>query len=281
MGGPDIAAFTGGTRLPDYFEAALGAAPAGSLHGLTFHQYPYCDGADADAGTVLSLSCLSKLTQSADAFSAMAANHSIEAWAGEGANCWCGGKRGVTDSFLDLFYYGFQLSEMSTRGVSTVVRQDLVGADYGLLDKDTLEPNPSYWLAALWTQLIGVTSIDFSPSLVGSTVHVSMHCSRSGLGGVVAFVINFNGAKSANVDIADLGPDLLVHLLTGTDPAAWALGAHDVRLNGRVLKANSDGSSPSLEPQRVSSPLVMPPASVAFIQSAGGSSVAACVEVTV
>lgn len=96
--GPDIAAFTGSTELPDYFERFLGALPSGMLHALTWHQYPYCSGSDAARGTVLSLSCLAKLDQAAQAFSSLAAAHDIAAWHGEGANCWTGGIKGVTDS---------------------------------------------------------------------------------------------------------------------------------------------------------------------------------------
>lgn len=62
--GPDIAAFTGGTVLPGYFEQFLAALPppaSATLHALTFHQYPYCAHPDADAGTVLSLGCLKRL----------------------------------------------------------------------------------------------------------------------------------------------------------------------------------------------------------------------------
>lgn len=275
--GPDIAAFTGGTALPSYFEDALSTAPAGVLHGLTFHQYPYCSSPDNDAGTVLSLSCLSKLTKAADAFSALAANHSIEAWAGEGANCWCGGLKGVTDSFLDLFYYGFQLSEMATRGVSTVVRQTLVGGDYSLLDRDTLEPNPSYWLAALWRRLMGTASIEFSSTSEDSQLHVSMHCSHHKDGKAVAFVMNFGSVGSYSVDLAGYSGDLLVHLLS-----ADGVASREVKLNGHVLRANADGSPPALEPQLVPSPFVLPPASIAFIQAAdAGATTAPCGEVKV
>jgi hypothetical protein len=73
--GPDIAAFTGGTGLPDYFKRFLGAVPKGALHALTWHQYPYCNQPDEDHGTILSLSCLGKLDQAAETFSSLAAVH--------------------------------------------------------------------------------------------------------------------------------------------------------------------------------------------------------------
>ena len=135
--GPDIAAFTGGTGLPDYFKRFLGAVPKGALHALTWHQYPYCNQPDEDHGTILSLSCLGKLDQAAETFSSLAAVHGISAWHGEGANCWTGGIPGVTDGFLDCFYTGYLLQAMATRGVATVMRQTLVGGDYELIDRYT------------------------------------------------------------------------------------------------------------------------------------------------
>lgn len=143
--------------LADGSAAAGGVAGGGRpsaaavLHAITFHQYPYCVLPDVSGGTVLSLRCLGQLTRAAASFAALAANWSIVAWAGEGANCWAGGVPRVTNAYVDLFYYALQLREMARHGVAAVVRQTLLGGDYALIDA-RLRPNPSYWLAVLWNR---------------------------------------------------------------------------------------------------------------------------------
>jgi len=58
----------------------------------------------------------------------LSAAYGVGAWHGEGANCWMGGRQGVTDSYTDLFYSARALMATSGRGVGTFIRQTLVGA---------------------------------------------------------------------------------------------------------------------------------------------------------
>ena len=69
--GPDIAAYTGTTYMPDedsatktnYYSRFLNATNTGVLTAITFHQYAYCDrGGDTPGlSTVIDLDCLSRL----------------------------------------------------------------------------------------------------------------------------------------------------------------------------------------------------------------------------
>lgn len=272
---PDIAAFTGGTLLPPYFAAVVAAAPAGSFRGLTFHQYPYCSPNSAPAGQVLSLACLSKLDASAEAFTDLAAAHGLEAWVGESANLWEGGRPNVTDSFCDLFYFAYNLQAMALRGVTTVLRQTLVGGDYELVDRNTMMPNPSYWLAVAWRQLVAPVVLELANSSLPlpPQLRVSLHCSAApGVARPIVFVVNFATNLTFLIDVASSvnasGGELFVHLLT-----ADTLSSRTLLLNGRPLVPGSDGAPPLLQPlaARLASPFLMPPGSLAFVQPASGA----------
>lgn len=97
------------------------------MHALTYHQYPYCDTDDETHGTILNLGCLQRLEDAALAIANLSSSYGVEVWHGEGANCWTGGRRGVTDSFIDLFYSARALTATAMHGVSTYIRQTLVG----------------------------------------------------------------------------------------------------------------------------------------------------------
>jgi hypothetical protein len=83
---------------------------------------------DESAGTILSLACLQRLDDAARALANLSAAYGVAAWHGEGANCWEGGRRGLTDSYTDLFYSARALTATEGRGVATYIRQTLVGA---------------------------------------------------------------------------------------------------------------------------------------------------------
>jgi hypothetical protein len=52
------------------------------------------------------------------------------------------------DRYLDA------LGSLATQSHSVLARQDLIGGDYELIDRDTWSPNPDYWLAYLWPRLM-------------------------------------------------------------------------------------------------------------------------------
>ena len=83
-------------------------------------------------------------------------------WIGEGAMAYNSGRENVTDSMLSSFWYANLLGVLSkTRPLSHSVycRQALIGGNYELIRHDTLEPNPDYWVARLWKELVGVAPI--------------------------------------------------------------------------------------------------------------------------
>lgn len=78
-----------------------------------------------------------------------------ELWTGETGSAQCGGQPKLSDRFISCFWWADQLGLAAKIGQSVVIRQSLVGGDYGMIDRLTLKPRPDYWLSWLWKQLMG------------------------------------------------------------------------------------------------------------------------------
>ena len=92
-------------------------------------------------------------------------------WIGEGGGMTSGGQAGITDSFASAQWFLDSLGAYALGGVDIFCRQDLIGANYGLLrdacpyggleDDDFCDPtfdpvpNPDFWAALLWKSIMG------------------------------------------------------------------------------------------------------------------------------
>lgn len=76
-------------------------------------------------------------------------------WCGETGSAQCGGQPRLSDRFISCFWWADQLGQGALTGHEVMVRQSLVGGDYGLVDRLTLKPRPDYWLSWLWVRLMG------------------------------------------------------------------------------------------------------------------------------
>ena len=61
-------------------------------------------------------------------------------------------------------------------------RQTLVGGNYELLDTDTLEPNPDFYVAALFQKLMGQRVLAVTLAPADPDLHVFAHCAQAGGG---------------------------------------------------------------------------------------------------
>jgi heparanase len=80
---------------------------------------------------------------------------SAQLWLGETGHAQCGGEPGVSDRFISSLWWLDTLGQMALSGHSQVIRQSLIGGDYGLINFQTGEPNPDYWATLLWNRLMG------------------------------------------------------------------------------------------------------------------------------
>jgi hypothetical protein len=179
-------------------------------------------------------------------------------WITETAQASCGGDRWAAQ-YLDVIRYVDQLGRLANGDGDVVFHNTLAGSDYGLLDEDGFEPHPNYWAAVLWNRLVGEAVLDVAPVDAVDGLSVHAHCTAEDGGAGVTFVaVNASGTDERSVGTASGTAE--VYLLTSDD-----LAAGSVSLNGATLTAAPDGTLPPLDPQVVHGPVVLPPASVAFI----------------
>jgi hypothetical protein len=79
---------------------------------------------------------------------------SSKLWMTETGSAQCGGEKNNSDTFVDCFWWLDELGILSQTH-EVVVRQSLIGGDYGLIDDSTFEPNPDYWASYVFKKLVG------------------------------------------------------------------------------------------------------------------------------
>ncbi|MBX2858219.1 MAG: glycoside hydrolase [Cellvibrionaceae bacterium] len=78
-----------------------------------------------------------------------------EIWTGETGSAQCGGQPRISDRYASCFWWADQLGRGAALGQKIMVRQSLIGGDYGMIDRLSLKPRPDFWLSWLWVKLMG------------------------------------------------------------------------------------------------------------------------------
>merc|ERR1711957_168723 len=166
-------------------------------------------------------------------------------------------------------YFIDALSSLAKLGHFGFNRQSLVGGNYELLSTDSLEPNPDFWVAVLFSRLMGTRVLDTS-MVEGSDLdlHIFAHCGREP--GTVAFAFaNRDTRRSFEVrlDVAGVNSTTSMrseyHLTAANSSDRFDRFA---LLNGRSLTLPGYAELPSLAPkERPNSELMkIDPFSVGF-----------------
>jgi heparanase 1 len=298
VAGPASVYFPGvGEPLFDGFDFLPEALEAGgpALDIVTWHYYPEqsrrCPIATrrAHPGQLLAPAELdevdhwaSRLEQLRDAYAP-----SARLWLGETGPAQCGGEPGLSDRYASGLWWLDQLGKAARSGHAVVIRQTLVGSDYGLLDGETLEPRPDYHNCRLWRKLMGQVVLDAQVSPGNPYVRAYAHCSAELAGAVTLLVLNLHPERAARVEIADGPPELLIYALS-----APALDSERLYLNGTPLaRGANDQSGRADDPAQSGTDLqgrwvanegtawMLPPASYTFFElpsSGTGRDVPAC-----
>lgn len=182
-------------------------------------------------------------------------------------------------NFANGFWYLQNLGSKANSGYSVMCRQDLVGADYGLLDCASHLPNPDFYTALLWKRIMGTRVLTALPSGSPSTSQelVSFaHCSKQGSGGVAVVILNL-ADRPLQVKVTVCGDilpgDRSEYHLTATG----GLLGQGLALNGRELRLGEGDELPDLSGSAVvgTEPLVLAARSYAFVDFPGANA-AAC-----
>ncbi|CAA0093580.1 Uncharacterised protein [Zhongshania aliphaticivorans] len=179
-------------------------------------------------------------------------------WTGETGSAQCGGQPELSDRWVSTFWWADQLGMGARMGQQVMVRQSLIGGDYGMIARLTLKPRPDYWLSWLWGQLMGnkVFAIDSS----SPHIRCYLHSAREGEGKTLLLI----NLAEHRVQV-DLEESLLASIRGGYEMTAKTLSSRRVRLNGKKLRFNGGRVAlEHFEPASFTSQL--PPYSVGFWQ---------------
>ncbi|CAI9767685.1 unnamed protein product [Fraxinus pennsylvanica] len=291
----------GGFYDKSWFEQLLEVSGPRVVNALTHHIYNLGPGNDHNLiNKILDPDHLNKISATFRNLSLSIQMNGpwASAWVGESGGAYNSGGPHVSDTFVDSFWYLDQLGMAAKYDTKVYCRQTLIGGNYGLLNASTFIPNPDYYSALLWHQLMGKGVLDVlshgSPYL-----RTYAHCSKE-RAGVTLLLINLSNQTTFNVDVKCTSNTEL-HLKESIDtrkksfthslkrsiswvgdkaseerffreeyhltPEAENLQSTTMLLNGQALQLTERGDVPSLSPVRrdINSPINIAPLSIKFI----------------
>lgn len=188
-------------------------------------------------------------------------------WLGETGSAQCGGEPGVSDRYVSSLWWMDQLGLLATHNHAVVVRQALVGSDYGLLNDRTWEPRPDYFASLLHKRLMGQVVLDVQRDADSDPyLRVYAHCShatvRGSRGSVTVLAINLHQHEHAVLK----WPHATGRRVDRYQVTASALESSSIALNGH--RVDSTGAAIALEPERLlqfDGTYTLPPVSYVFL----------------
>ncbi|KAJ0536332.1 putative glycosidase [Helianthus annuus] len=223
------------------------------------------------------------------------------AWIGESGGAYNSGGLHVSDTFVNSFWYLDQLGMAAKYHTKVYCRQTLIGGNYGLLNKTTFMPNPDYYSALLWDQLMGTGVLAVDRKNIAPHLRTYAHCSK-GKPGITLLLINLSNRTHFTLSVHNIlninlhttqyktikKKSPFVHDLKtavswvgskSTDenlsreeyhltPRHGNIQSKTMLLNGVPLELTRNGDIPSLKPTmvKVDSPISIAPLSIKFLQ---------------
>ena len=177
-------------------------------------------------------------------------------WLTETAETACGGNPWAA-TYIDCFRYLEQLGRLAKKDVKVVMHNTLCASEYALLEQDTYDPRPNYWAALLWNKMMGTKVYD--AGILKEGVDVYAHNLKGSKEGMAILVVNTLETESSIV----IPSTAEKYQLTA---GGEELQTKKVKLNGEVLKLNSDESLPTIKGRKIKAGEVkVPPYGILFL----------------
>jgi heparanase 1 len=200
-------------------------------------------------------------------------------WLGETGSAQCGGEPGLSDRFASGLWWLDELGSAAQDGQAVVIRQALIGADYGLIDPLTLRPRPDYFNSLAWKRWMGPRVLDVARSGDNPWLRLYAHCSAREAGVAVVLALNVDPLQPAAFQLVRGAAKVI-----GYEFSAAALDSKELLVNGTPLALVRSGQIASKQalPEQVVSwpeiegrvfdsrePIVLQPASYGFFELRG------------
>ena len=153
---------------------------------------------------------------------------STEIWLGETGSAQCGGEQGISDSFVSSRWWLNQLGLGALYDTQVQIRQSFIGADYGLLDPQTLQPRPDYYVSLLWKQWMGNRVLRVKSPV--ADIKAYAHCHPQKIGFKSLLLISFAKGKQ----VISLGEDTLSLPIAASGNSSSEILLHGERVGNLV-----------------------------------------------
>jgi len=120
----------------------------------------------------------------------------IDIWGGEIGPAYHGGRNGVTNRFVDVFWYLDMLGSMAAANFKYFMRSTLCGGDYELLNRTTNHPNPDYFVALMWNRIMSNKSLALDTTAPPQDFIIHAMCSKTNTGSPVLVLLNMQNSSS-------------------------------------------------------------------------------------
>ena len=179
-----------------------------------------------------------------------------EMWVTESGDAGCGGNTWAS-TFLDVFRTANELGTFAQLTNGVIFHNTLASSDYGFVAHTTFNPRPNYWLAHIYTQLMGTTVYDTKEE-IREGAHVFAHNRKDGKEGVCYMIVNNSLTETTTVE---LEKEAEVYVLS-----ADSIRAPKMKLNGVELNLDENNQLPKLNSVKVESgSFDLAPATITFI----------------
>lgn len=175
-------------------------------------------------------------------------------WLTETAEAACGGNPWAA-TYVDCFRYLEQLGRLAKKNVQVVIHNTLCASEYALLEQETHDPRPNYWGALLWNRFMGTKVYSAEKQADGPDVFI--HNLKNSTNGFAVMIVNSEEVETFIKIPANAEKYLL---------RAEEVLSKSVKLNGEVLKLNSDDTLPEIKGEKISAGQVeIPRQSILFL----------------
>lgn len=179
-----------------------------------------------------------------------------EMWVTEAACAGCGGNSWAT-TCMEIIRSADEIGRFTKFTKGILFHNTLAASAYGYLDQQTHLPNPQYWVAYLFKNLMGNEMFE-SNEVIREGAHVYAYSRKDGKDGYAYMVIN---NSQTDESIVKLPKNAEVYQLTGKE-----LRSTTLFLNGNPIICTEDGDLPEIKPMKVEAgEFVLPKVSVSFI----------------
>ncbi len=180
-------------------------------------------------------------------------------WLSETGHALFGGEPGRSDRYMASLWWLDHLGAMAQEGTAGVVRQALIGGDYGLLSSDGFTPRPDFWLSILWKRTMGRTV--YRLTYFDPLLRVYCHSRADGRPGRTWVLINTDTAVAAAIRLPAQANGWII---TGDAADTTA------RINGRLLGPDDEPDGDAIPPLcNLPDRLTLQPLAIAFVLTAG------------